>query len=201
MKKSVCYVDDDQDEIKRFRDNLGDRYIIGAGTTLADALKELNKNHISKPDIFLLDLYFGPRPDEKKRRAMLKADEELVKMERKVRELLVSSGQSPKEGFSLAEEASATYPRVPRVFFSRRAFLEDVMEAEEKGLKLLEKPDPEDDEDYDGAFKRSADLIGGKIDRIIKLNGFWARYRGRIEGFLVGLLLFVVKIGWETLTG
>jgi hypothetical protein len=201
MKKSVCYVDDDESEIKRFRDNLGSRYIIGAGTTLADALKELNEKHISKPDIFLLDLYFGPSPDEKKRRAMLQADAELVKMERKVRELLVSSGQSHKEGFSLAEEASATYPRVPRVFFSRRAFLEDVMEAEEKGLKLLEKPDPEDGEDYDVAFKRNANLIGGKIDRIIELNGFWARYRERIEGFLVGLLLFAVKISWETLTG
>ena len=33
-KRTVCYVDDDEVEIDRFRRNLGKYYVIGAGTSL-----------------------------------------------------------------------------------------------------------------------------------------------------------------------
>jgi CheY-like chemotaxis protein len=200
MKKSVCYVDDDEDEIKRFRDNLASRYILGTGTTLAAALNDLKQQRISKPDLILLDLYFGPHVEQARRREMLEADAKLAKMERQVRELLISSGQSPEEGFRLADEAAARCPRVPRAFFSRRAYLEDAMRAHEIGLSLLEKPDPNDKEDYDSAFKRHAAAISGKMDRIIYLNGFWARNRQRLEGFAVGIFGLVAKFGWDLLT-
>ena len=121
-------------------------------------------------------------------------------MERQVRELLISSGQSPEEGFKLADEAARRCPRVPRAFFSRRAYLEDAMRAHEIGLSLLEKPDPDDKEDYDNAFKRHAAAVSGKIDRIIYLNGFWVRNRQRLEGFAVGILGLVAKFGWDLLT-
>ncbi|MGB6394385.1 MAG: hypothetical protein WBF73_01745 [Bradyrhizobium sp.] len=192
--------DDDEDEIKRFRDNLASRYMLDTGTTLTAALNDLKQQRISKPDLILLDLYFGPRPDQNKRREMLKADAELAKMERQVRELLISSGQSPEEGFKLADEAARRCPRVPRAFFSRRAYLEDAMRAHEIGLSLLEKPDPDDKEDYDNAFKRHAAAVSGKIDRIIYLNGFWVRNRQRLEGFAVGILGLVAKFGWDLLT-
>jgi hypothetical protein len=192
--------DDDEDEIKRFRDNLASRYMLDTGTTLTAALNDLKQQRISKPDLILLDLYFGPRPDQNKRREMLEADAELAKMERQVRELLISSGQSPEEGFKLADEAARRCPRVPRAFFSRRAYLEDAMRAHEIGLSLLEKPDPDDKEDYDNAFKRHAAAVSGKIDRIIYLNGFWVRNRQRLEGFAVGILGLVAKFGWDLLT-
>jgi CheY-like chemotaxis protein len=199
MKKSVCYVDDDEEEIKRFRDNLGRRYILGTGITLTDALDALKEQRISKPDLILLDLYFGPLIDNEARKEMLVADEELAEKERKVRELLIRSGQSPDEGFALAVEAAKRCPRVPRVFFSRRAYLEDALRAHENGLTLLEKPDPIGKESYDDAFKRCADAVSRRIDRVIYLNGFWVRHRQRLEGFAVGILGGVVKFGWDLL--
>jgi CheY-like chemotaxis protein len=200
MKKSVCYVDDDEEEIKRFRDNLASRYILGTGTTLTAALDDLRAQGISKPDLILLDLYFGPHPDPIKRREMLEADAELAQMESRVRKLLSSSGQTPEEGFNLADEAAKRCPRVPRAFFSRRAYLDDAMKAHERGLTVLEKPDPDENEDYDSAFKRHADVVISKIDRIIYLNGFLVRHRQRIEGFFVGILAAVAKFGWDLLT-
>jgi CheY-like chemotaxis protein len=200
MKKSICYVDDDEDEIKRFRDNLGSCYMLGTGTTLTAALDDLKEQRISKPDLILLDLYFGPRPDQNIRRKMLEADAELAAMERKVRELLIKSGQSPDEGFKLADEAARRCPRVPRALFSRRAYLEDAMRAHDIGLNLLEKPDPGPGESYDRAFTRHAEAVSRRIDRIIYLSGFWVRNRQRLEGFAVGLLGLVAKFGWDLLT-
>jgi len=199
--KSICYVDDDESEIGRFRKTFKDIYIIGAGTTFDDAIKELKKQGVSKPDLVLLDLYFGPKPVEKKRQEMLEADAELAEKEREVRTLLFDSGQTPENGFKLADDAAELFPRVPRAFFSRRAYLEDAMRAHDEGLKLLEKADPGTDGDYDKALEANKDTIRSKIDRIIYRNSFWVRNRQRVEGFIVGILAAVAKFGWDVLTG
>jgi len=36
-----------------------DHYIVGAGPTLDKALAELEEQRVKKPDLFLLDLYYG----------------------------------------------------------------------------------------------------------------------------------------------
>jgi hypothetical protein len=204
MKKSVCYVDDDSDELTRFRNTFQDRYILGIGTTLDEALDDLRDKHISKPDLFLLDLYFGPTPKPDERRKMLEADAKLTKQADEVRQLLAGFKQEPKRGFSLAEDAARRCPHVPRVFFSRKAFLEDSMDAQEKGLPLLGKPDPVGGESYDAALKRNAQKIISKIDQIIYQNSFRARHGQRIEGLIVGFIsgilvavfVSIVTSGW-----
>jgi hypothetical protein len=202
MKKSVCYVDDDTDELRRFQNTFQDRYILGTGTTLSDALDDLKNKRISKPDLFLLDLYFGPILDDEQRRKMREADAKLTKEEDKVRQLLASFGQKPEGGFSLADDAATRCPRVPRVFFSRKAFLEDAMKAQEKSLPLLQKPDPGRGEDHDTALERNAEEVSRKINQIIYQNSFWVRHRlrERIEGFiaavLVAIFIAIVKFGW-----
>jgi tetrahydromethanopterin S-methyltransferase subunit F len=204
MKKSVCYVDDDTDELRRFRNTFQDRYILGIGTTLDEALDDLRNKHISKPDLFLLDLYFGPTPKPDERRKMLEADARLTEQEDEVRRLLAGFNQKPDGGFSLAEDAARRCPRVPRVFFSRKAFLEDAMNAQEKGLPLLGKPDPVGGENYDTALKRNAQKIISKIDQIIYQNSFWARQGQRIEGLIAGFIsgvlvtifVSIVTFGW-----
>jgi CheY-like chemotaxis protein len=197
MKKSICYVDDDAAEIERFRRNLGDRYLIGSATTIADAIKDLKEQGISKPDLILLDLYFGPDPKPTKRAEMLAADRQLAEMERKVRALLVECGLSPEGGFTLARDAGRLFPRVPRIFFSRRAFVEDATKANEIGLAVLEKPDPGEGEDYDTVYPRYKEIIAGKLDEIIRRNSFWFRNRQRFEGFAIGLLGVAAKIAWD----
>jgi hypothetical protein len=197
MTKSILYVDDDEAEIKRFRKNLGDRYIIGAGTTLEAAIRDLKDKRITKPDLVLLDLYFGPNPKPAKRAEMLAADQELAEMERKVRTLLLACGLKPEAGFDLATDAAKLFPRVPRVFFSRRAFLEDASKANEIGLVVLEKPDPAPGETYDTVYPDYKDIIAGKLDAIIRQSSFWFRNRQRFEGFVIGLLGVVAKIAWD----
>jgi PleD family two-component response regulator len=60
MKKSILFVDDDSREVVRFREVMGTRFGIGAGITLEDALAELRNRGVTKPDLVLLDLYYGP---------------------------------------------------------------------------------------------------------------------------------------------
>jgi CheY-like chemotaxis protein len=194
---SILYVDDDEAEIERFRKNLGDRYIIGAGTTLEAAIRNLKDQRVTKPDLILLDLYFGPDPEPAKRAEMLAADQELAEMERKVRTLLLACGLTPEAGFDLATDAAKFFPRVPRVFYSRRAFLEDASKANKIGLAVWEKPDPAPGETYDTAYTRYKKIIEGKLDAIIRQNGFWFRNHQRFEGIAIGLLGGIAKIAWD----
>ncbi|SRR6266478_1769407 len=204
MKKSICFVDDDQDEIRRFRNSMGERYILGAGVTLDQAIKELRENRVPEPDLVLLDLYYGKLTDDETRTELMAADEALSKMEIKVRALLLKAGQSPEQGFELADEVQKRFPGVPRVFFSRKAFLEDALRAQKKGLPLLEKPDPDVNEKgatvsekYDEALRRKANQIAIFLDGIINLNTWWVRKRQMIQGFLTGFFFFLVKIGLD----
>lgn len=57
-KKAICLIDDDSDEIKRFRTSLAPRLIVGAGTSIASALEDLRASGHERPDLFLLDMYY-----------------------------------------------------------------------------------------------------------------------------------------------
>lgn len=80
------------------------------GVTLDDALQELEDRRIPKPDLFLLDLYYGPDTTPQMRDEIAAADERLATAEAEVRRLLVECGQSPDAGFKLAAEAHRRYP-------------------------------------------------------------------------------------------
>lgn len=207
-RKAVCFVDDDADEVSRFRTFMRDHYIVGAGTTLARAIDELQDQRVKKPDIFLLDLYYGPETTEAMRARIDALDEELSDSERKMRELLVEAGQSPQGGFDLSEEIRSRFPRVPRAFFSRKAFLEDALRAQDEGLPVLEKPDSHaadtgatKKERYDAAFERHAVEIARWLDRKINLNTWWVRHREKLGSFAMGFFFFLLKVGWDIWKG
>ena len=65
-KKVICYVDDEKDEIRRFRKNMESYYIVAAGVSLNEAVAQLGGR---RPDLFLLDLYHGKRASPKEREA------------------------------------------------------------------------------------------------------------------------------------
>lgn len=204
MKNAVCFVDDDAEELSRFHETMNDHYIVGAGTTLDNALDELKAQRVKKPDLFLLDLYYGPQTNTAKRAEIADLDDQLAALERKMRALLIEAGQSPQGGFDLAGEAQKRFPGIPRVFFSRKAFLEDALRAQKEGLPLLEKPDPSADEigatekeRKDEAFKRHAEQIGRWLDGRINLNTWWVRNRQKVESFATGFFFFFVKIIWD----
>lgn len=202
MKKAICFVDDDNEEIHRFREFLQDRYIIGAAVSIDDALDELRNKRVSKPDLFVLDLYYGPEVQDNVRQEIAETDERIQALETHMQGLLARAGQSPEGGFRLAEQARARYPQAPRIFFSRKAFLRDALRAYETGLRILEKPDPDEvdrgtDNPYDSAFRRHADELARFMDRIINLNSWWMRYREWLGAFSLGLFFFLAKVGWD----
>lgn len=203
-RKAVCFVDDDGDEVRRFREFMRDHYIVGAGTTLVKALDELHEQRVGKPDLFLLDLYYGPETSAAMREEIATLDEQLSAREAEMRELLDRAGQSQQGGFNLADEVQRTHPGVPCVFFSRKAFLEDALRAQDRGLPVLQKPDPDaNDGDaaksarYDSAFKRHAVHIARSLDRKITLNTWWVRNRQKVESFAMGFFFFLLKVGWD----
>jgi hypothetical protein len=208
MKKAVCFVDDDAEELERFRESTKEHHIVGAGTTLDKALDELRAQRVKRPDLFLLDLYYGPHTNEAKRAEISALDGQLTALEAKMRALLVEAGQSPQGGFDLAGEVHKRFPGIPRVFFSRKAFLEDALRAQKEGLPLLEKPDPNADdtgvtekERKDSASKRHADQIKRFLDGRIDLNTWWVRNRQKVESFATGFFFFFVKIVWDLFKG
>lgn len=208
MKKAVCFVDDDADELDRFRVSMQNDYIVGAGPTLDKAIDELRAQRVKKPDLCLLDLYYGPHTNEAKRAEIGALDGQLSALEAKMRALLVEAGQSPQGGFDLAGEVQKRFPGIPRVFFSRKAFLEDALRAQKEGLPLLEKPDPTaedigatEKERKDSAFQRHAEQIRRFLDGRINLNTWWVRNRQKVESFATGFFFFFVKIVWDLFKG
>lgn len=178
MKKSICYVDDDREEVRRFSEVLRERYIVGAGATLDEALEQLRQQRVRKPDIFVLDLYYGPEMQDGVRQQIAEIDDRIQELEQQIRALLIQSQQSPDGGFGLAEEARARFPQTPMLFFSRKAFLQDALTSYERGLRVLEKPDPNQTDrvapdPYLAAFQRHADNVSRSLDRIINTNTWW----------------------------
>jgi hypothetical protein len=200
MKKSILFVDDDEREIRGFEKVMATRYIVGADVTLDKALAKLRDNsRVRKPDLILLDLYYGPRTDDDMRSRIAAADRQLSAMETEFRKLLLKAGQSAQGGFDLAQEVHTLLPSSARAFFSRKAFLTDALRAHENGLPLLEKPDSEaEDDSNEAAMRRHADELARKFDRIIGGNTFWAKHREAINGALLG---FLVSLGWDLLKG
>ncbi|HTC94265.1 MAG TPA: hypothetical protein VK699_12565 [Terriglobales bacterium] len=198
-KKTICFVDDDPGELERFRDVMSDRYIVGTGEVLEDALQNLGGR---RPDFFLLDLVYGKAMSQSVRNEISAADEELTQAEEKIRRLLCSAGQSADGGFDLARRVHEMYPGVPRAFFSRKAFLGDALKAHEQGLPVLEKPDPDasdigtsEEERYRSALKRSKNLVAGKINQMIESSKWWVRNREWVRGLALGIFFALFELG------
>lgn len=202
-RKSILYLDDDNEEVNRFRDVMRDYFIVGCGVRLDEALDELWKNRVDTPDLVLLDLYYGPETTPEMRRKILEADAKLSALEGEVRRLLNDAGQKPAFGFNLAEQVKAKFPRSARVFFSRKAFLEDALSAQKLSLPLMEKPDPtpaeaKEPDPYKAALTRHAGQLSRELDEIIDRNSFWVKHRDTIVGALVGLFVSFV---WDVMKG
>lgn len=209
MKKKprICFIDDDQGELARFQEVMSDRYSVGTGPVLEDALLALNGK---RPDFFLLDLVYGKAMPASVMGAIYVADEALTKAEEEIRQLLCAAGQSAEGGFDLARRVQEMYPGVPRAFFSRKAFLGDALKAHELGLPVLEKPDPDEsdagteDERYRSALARSKNILAARINGMIASNKWWARNREWVRGFALGVFFALFELGrdlWRDAAG
>jgi hypothetical protein len=201
---SVCYVDDDPDDVRRFRALMQGRYTIGAGHTLPDALGELKQRGIKRPDIFLLDLYYGPNTNDDKHAEIAESYEGLSKKAKELQVLLIQAGQSPNGGFDLVEQVRQKHKSVSLALFSRKASMEDAERAHRQKIPVLKKPDPDDSDKgtraqrYDMAFQRHRDELARQIDGIIGRNTWWARHARWIEWIIAFLLGLASNAAWSS---
>ena len=176
-RRALCFVDDEPEEIRRFRSCLDSDFIIGAGASPESALEDLRRQGRRQPDLWVLDMYFSEggalRPEQLERLHIARL--EYLYAERRFRALLVELGQTSNGGFQLARHVSPS--KVPFVFFTRKGTLEDAIIAYEDlgAAAVLKKPDPEGvpsaDEPladaYDDALRKASRVLVGRFNRII----------------------------------
>ncbi len=203
IKESVCLVHDNADEIRRFKENLSDYFTIGAGTSISEALSDLQKQGYNKPDLFILDLYFpeGPKNTEEELMEMEKAREVLLNQQTDFLFVLAQIRQSSQVGLELAKDLHERWGSIPFIFFTRKGTLEDSNRAFRHGaLKVIKKPDPNKTEKegrplsaaYDIAFKNNVNKIAYEIKDAIRISSWWWRNKRAVIGFLIGLISSII---------
>src|ERR1700730_6394495 len=177
-KYSVCFVDDDPDELSRFKKYFSDSYFVGVGTNFARALNELRRTHAGKPDLFVLDMYFPNRVNTRAERdALNETWEKLCGANNELSAVLAKMEQTVDGGRRLAQRAKSQGRQF--VFFTRKGNLVDAIDAYENigALSVIKKPDPpslakarsklEIKAARDEAMRRLSDQIKEKIDLAI----------------------------------
>ena len=143
MKKRVCFIDDNLEfEIPLFRGVFDSRFEILYATNLTDIQAEINSRRDWIPDLFILDMYFpcGP-PDNtaienlKKPQLQLQPDNADIRIaftnfltaSKRLKDVLAAWKQDASGGMKLAQHVAEAFPKVPIVFYSRKASLQDAI--------------------------------------------------------------------------
>jgi DNA-binding NarL/FixJ family response regulator len=200
-RHAICFVDDDPEEVRRFRANLEQYFAIGAGSSLREAVADLPGGR--KPDLFVLDLYFpeGALNTQEQLERLHSARRQFLAAQARFNSVLAALGQRPQGGLGLARRVRDQYGRCACVFFTRKGTLEDAIMAQEFGaLKVMKKPDPNDadiegrslSEAYDLAFNNNSAKIAAEIEDIIKTTSWWWKNKARVQGFVSGVAASVV---------
>jgi len=194
-KRTLCFIDDDPNELSRFKRAVEHRYVVGTGTTLAVAKDDLKRQGRRHVDLFVLDMYFPNEgmntPAELSK--LGKAWDKFCSAEDDLKKVLTELGQSFAGGRALAKQI----PREARfVFFTRKGNLLDAIEAYEHtgALSVIKKPDPrqpvsesERTQAYDDAMITNSDALIRALESAIHRGSFWYRYKVLILSFLIGV--------------
>lgn len=197
-KRSICFVDDDPTELRRFRECLKSDFVIGAGKTLRDAVADLNGRGCEKPDLFVLDMYFsrGPETTEQERVELHQAWGRYRMAQDEFLSVLARLRQSSAGGRNLAREVQERYRSHCYVFFTRKGTLEEGLDALKQGaLRVIKKPDPNPPGDggepsaqeYDLAFKNKAREIASELADVIEQATWWWKHKEAFWVALIGL--------------
>ncbi len=178
-KPSICFVDDSDHELRRFRENLKSRFEVGVGHTLDDALANLQKQGFAEPDLFVLDLYFpeGPPNTEQELTKLNEAWTQYRTAHRDFMSTLARLGQTSAGGEALADQIRKRYRPPKYVFLTRKGTLEEGLRALRHGaLNVIKKPDPNRTEAEgksptdaeDEAFRNRSSEIAAELSETIR---------------------------------
>jgi hypothetical protein len=179
-KYSLCFVDDDEHELNRFKAAFKDEFYVGIGTDLGKAkanLKEVLprrrfKFWHRKAHLYVLDMYFpaGTTNTPEQRAKLAKALGDCCKANRYLKTILAELHQTFDDGRDQATRVKrgGLLRKPPFVFFTRKGNLEDSILAYEqvKPMAVIKKPDPWDETDVSEEAKD--DALFGSRDTIAK---------------------------------
>ena len=139
----ICFIDDDEKfEIRLFRDVFGEAFDIVAATGYVELKSQLDSRKGWMPDLFVLDLYFPCEPANRDEIEALRAEplslendnaeirtayRNYLRAKARLAGILEAWNQNANGGLKLAKKVAADYPKVPIVFYSRKATLEDAV--------------------------------------------------------------------------
>ncbi len=208
MKRTICFIDDDVNELTRFKDAMKRVYKVITGSSYEECSDKLKKHKLKKPDLWVLDLYFptGSATNTPKHRSeMDQRYHKLVESIRKFRAFLVDIGQGPSGGLENLEKCKKD--RVPVLFLTRKGTLDDAVECIDKGAeRVLRKPmaprgtkaENMSTGVLDKAMSNDAGKLRGYFDDAISKNSHLNRYKyiyvlliGALFGALFGKLIGV----------
>jgi hypothetical protein len=222
MRRKLCFVDDDRNELERFKRAIAsDDFIVGIGATIGEALNDLKvqgKRRFfgicspSGPDLFVLDMYY-PKEGTTSEAQLLKlgrAWDEFRVAETALKQVLGDLNQDFSGGRLLAKQISSRslLTTTPFVFFTRKGNLIDAIEAYEdtKVLSIIKKPDPEPPvneaerkQAYDRAMIDHRDNIVRALEYALHRASFWYRYRKFLSGVFTGVAasaMFSLLLSW-----
>jgi CheY-like chemotaxis protein len=191
LMHTICFIDDDQHELDRFRNSLAGRFNIVTGRSLQEVAESANT-----VDLFVLDMYFPSIANPTKERDRIEMNHRHAELTRRINEFkgfLASIGQECQGGFDLFERIKG---KAPAVFFTRKGFLDDAHDAQARGVvAVLLKPTPpqlpEHEADMqkslDAAFDEIAPQLADKFDEIIRANSWWNRHWSKVT-FVLGVV-------------
>lgn len=198
-RHSLCFVDDDPAELRRFRENLEPEFVIGTGQTLDDALADLRKNGLERPDLFVLDLYFpdGPLNTEAELSELRAAWSRYGLAQADFLSVLAKLRQSSRGGMKLADDIRQRYRSRNYVFFTRKATLEEGLTAvtQTHALGIMKKPDAHPAENTtpgeacDAAFRARKREIADELSAHIRRASWWWNHREAVWSAVMALIL------------
>jgi len=139
----ICFIDDGESfEIPLFRETFREAFDIVAATDFAGVKSQINTRRDWAPDLFILDLYFPCGPANNNRIKALRAEplslehdkaeiraahRNYLRARARLHSVLDAWNQNVNGGLEIAESIAADYPKVPIVFYSRKATLKDAI--------------------------------------------------------------------------
>lgn len=200
MKRTICFIDDDRNELLRFKKAMMSHHEVITGLNYKECRGQLKKYNLKKPDLWVLDLYFpksGVTNTAEQRSEMNQRYHQLTESIRNFRSYLEEIGQGSSGGLELLEKCKKD--RTPVLFLTRKGTLDDAIQCIDKGAeRVLRKPMPsswpEEENMITGALDKA--MIDGApnlmdyFEDVISKNSHWNKYK-HIYVLFIGALIGV----------
>jgi CheY-like chemotaxis protein len=201
-KEIICFVDDNDNELHRFEEEMQNYYTVIIGGTRKECIDKLKGK---KPKLWVLDLYFPEKgstttPDQRKK--MAKKFSELERQAHKFRLYLKKIRQTTDQSWDYLEECKKD--NVPVVFLTRKGNLNDANRCFKKGAKkVLQKPMGQNSdyskESFDKAFNKTfAKNLAEEFNEVISNHRWWNRHKNKIYPIVTliwgAILSIIIKL-------